>query len=110
VSPPDLREVYAEGLLFWDQLCPACAASFKAWQCAPNPGAWTRPKVQENPQLLAWLASMRVTGPSPQEWRDTISHQLLLIRKICTRHHNPENLSYAYEETGFPPQIVGTPC
>jgi hypothetical protein len=68
----------------WHDLCKPCTAAFRQWQCAPNPGAWTNPKVQENPQLLAFLASCRVTGPSPEEWRKTISEQLLLIRRICT--------------------------
>jgi hypothetical protein len=40
--------------------------------------------VQESPQLLAFLASCRAAGPSPQEWSRTISEQLLLIRRICT--------------------------
>jgi hypothetical protein len=71
-------------LKFWHDLCGPCTASFKAWQCAPNPGAWANPKIQDNPQLLAFLASCRVAGPSPQEWRETISAQLLLIRRICT--------------------------
>lgn len=68
----------------WFELCEPCTAAFKSWQCAPNPGAWAKPEVQANPQLLAFLASCRVTGPSPQEWAKTISAQLLLIRRICT--------------------------
>lgn len=91
MSPPTLREVYDPALLQFFELCPPCDAAFKRWQCAPNPGAWTNPKIQENPQLLAWLASMRVAGPSPQEWRETISWQLLHIRRLCTagRHCEP---------------------
>lgn len=68
----------------WTELCEPCLAAFRKWQCAPNPGAWAVPAVQANPQLLAFLASCRVTGPSPDEWRRTISEQLLLIRRICT--------------------------
>jgi hypothetical protein len=99
VTGPGLREVYDPALLFWDELCPPCEAAFCRWRDAPNPGAWTNPEVQANPQLLAFLASCRVTGPSPQAWRETVSWQLLLIRRICTERHNIENLSYA----GGPP-------
>lgn len=68
----------------WHDLCEPCTAAFRQWQCAPNPGAWANPKVQANPQLLAFLASCRVAGPSPEDWSRTISEQLLLIRRICT--------------------------
>lgn len=68
----------------WYELCGECDRAFKAWRSAPNPGAWANPKVQASPQLLAFLASCRATGPSPESWRETISEQLLLIRRICT--------------------------
>jgi hypothetical protein len=112
VTGPSLREVYADGLVMWHDLCAECAAGFEAWQCAPNPGNWANPKIQANPQLLAFLASCRVTGPDPQQWRDTISHQLLIIRRICTRWHASRRLweslepvlGYGYEGRGFPSQ------
>ena len=68
----------------WTDLCEPCLASFRKWQCAPNPGAWANPKVQANPALLGFLGACRAAGPSPEAWRQTISEQLLLIRRICT--------------------------
>jgi len=99
---PSLREVYAEGLLMWYELCPPCEAAFYAWRDAPNPGAWTNPKVAENPYLLGFLGACRATGPDPQQWRETVSSQLLLTRRICTDRHNAHNLDYGYPD-GFPP-------
>ena len=91
MSPPTRHEVYDPAVLMWYDLCPPCLAAFKRWQCAPNPGNWTNPEIQANPQLLAFLASCRVTGPSPEQWRETISWQLLHIRKLCTagKHCEP---------------------
>lgn len=79
-------------LIFWHDLCAECGEAFRRWQCAPNPGAWTNPRVQANPQLLAFLASCRVTGPDPQQWADTISQQLLAVRRCCTRWHASRRL------------------
>jgi hypothetical protein len=68
----------------WTDLCAPCLAEFERWRDAPNPGAWANPGVQASPQLLAFLASCRATGPSPEAWRETVSFQLLLIRRHCT--------------------------
>lgn len=90
MSPPTRREVYDPAVKMWHDLCPPCLAAFEQWRDAPNPGAWANPKIADNPQLLAWLASMRVAGPSPQQWRETISWQLLHIRKLCTAGKHAE--------------------
>lgn len=87
MTAPSLREVYDPAVIGWFELCGECHAMFIKWRDAPNPAAWANPKVQANPHLLAFLASCRATGPSPQDWRDTVSRQLLLIRQICTRDH-----------------------
>lgn len=87
MTAPDLREVYDPAVIMWTELCEDCYKMFIKWRDAPNPAAWANPKVQVNPHLLAFLASCRVAGPSPQDWRDTVSRQLLLIRRICTRDH-----------------------
>lgn len=91
MSPPTLAEVYDPAVLPWHDLCPPCTAAFKRWQCAPNPGAWTNPRVQDNPYLLGFLGACRATGPDPEQWRETISWQLLHIRKLCTagKHCEP---------------------
>lgn len=68
----------------WHDLCEPCTAAFRAWQCAPNPSPLLRPEVQQYPQLMAFLASCRAGGPSDEAWRETISSQLLTIRRICT--------------------------
>jgi hypothetical protein len=87
MTKPSLKEVYDPDVLMWYELCDGCTAAFAKWRDAPNPGPWNNPRVQETPQLMAFLASCRATGPSPQDWSDTVSHQLLLIRRICTRDH-----------------------
>lgn len=84
---PTPTEMYADGLLMWYELCAECTAAFYSWRDAPNPGPWNDPKVQQYPQLMAFLASCRVLGPSPEEWRRTVSWQLMLIRRICTDRH-----------------------
>lgn len=82
---PSLREVYDPAVLMWYELCPEHTRLFSAWRDAPNPGPWNRPEVQRYPQLMAFLASCRVLGPSPQEWAETVAWQLLGIRRDCTR-------------------------
>jgi hypothetical protein len=77
-------------VLTWTDLCAPCQAAFFRWRDAPNPGAWANPKIQANPQLLAFLASCRATGPSPEAWRETVSWQLLHIRKLCTAGRHAE--------------------
>jgi hypothetical protein len=84
-------------LLAWFELCPPCEAAFYRWRDAPNPGAWTNPKIQANPYLLGFLGACRAAGPSPEAWRETVSWQLLLIRRICTEQHNLASLGYGYE-------------
>jgi hypothetical protein len=81
-------------LLAWHELCPPCRVIFERWRDAPNPGAWANPKVQASPHLLAFLASCRATGPSPAAWRETVSWQLLHIRRLCTegRHYRPPEM------------------
>lgn len=68
----------------WTDLCDPCLAAFRQWQCAPNPSPRLRPEVQRYPQLVALLDAGGAGGPSPAAWRQTISEQLLLIRRICT--------------------------
>jgi hypothetical protein len=106
-------------LVFWPDLCTECTAAFRSWQCAPNPGAWANPKVQASPHLLAFLASCRVTGPDPQAWADTISSQLIAVRRCCTRWHASRRLWEPLERAlgyGYPdgfrygPQNVSRPC
>lgn len=87
MAAPTRQEVYDPAVIFWTDLCADCRGAFERWRDAPNPGSWANPKIQENPHLMAFLASCRVTGPSPQQWRETISWQLLLIRRICTERH-----------------------
>jgi hypothetical protein len=87
MTAPSLEEVYDPAVLMWTELCAECTALFFRWRDAPNPGAWANPRIQELPQLMAFLASCRVLGPSPQEWRETVSWQLLGIRRTCTERH-----------------------
>lgn len=87
MNGPTRQEVYDPSLLFWTDLCAGCRTAFEQWRDAPNPGPWNNPKVQQYPQLLAWLASCRVLGPSPEDWRITVAWQLMLVRRICTDHH-----------------------
>jgi len=84
---PTRRELYDPDLLMWYDLCTECRGAFERWRDAPNPGPWNNPRVQQYPQLMAWLASCRVMGPSPEEWRRTVAWQLMLVRRICTDHH-----------------------
>lgn len=107
MSPPTRREVYDPAVLMWYDLCPPCRTMFDKWRDAPNPGAWTNPKVQENPYLLGFLGACRAAGPDPEQWRETVSWQLLLIRRICTEWHNAHNLGYGYPD-GF--RFDSTPC
>lgn len=88
-------------LVAWFELCRECSGAFERWQCAPNPGAWTNPKIQASPQLLAFLASCRATGPSPEAWRQTISAQLLLIRRICSRWHASRRVWEPLDRLGY---------
>lgn len=92
MAMPTAKEVYADGLRMWYDLCPACWAAFQQWRDAPNPGPWNNPEVQKYPQLMAFLAGCRVTGPSPEQWRETVAWQLMLIRRICTdqQHEVPQ--------------------
>jgi hypothetical protein len=87
MTRPTDKELYDPNVLMFYELCAGCTADFKKWQCAPNPANWNNPKIAENPYLLGFLQACRAAGPTPQEWRDTISRQLLLIRQICTRDH-----------------------
>lgn len=87
MTAPSLKEVYDPSILMWTELCADCYAAFIKWRDAPNPANWANPKIADNPALLGFLQACRAAGPSPQDWRDTVSHQLLLIRKICTEHH-----------------------
>lgn len=101
MAAPTLREVYAPGLLMWYELCPPCRKAFEAWRDAPNPAPWANPRVQQYPHLLALLATGGAAGPSPQAWRETVSAQLLLVRRICTDRHTIENLGYGYAARPF---------
>lgn len=102
MTAPSLREVYDPAVIMWTDLCAECSQDFKTWQSAPNPGAWTNPKIQENPALLGFLGACRAAGPDPQQWRDTISSQLLLLRRICTRLHASRRLwEYAEPALGY---------
>lgn len=78
----------------WHDLCEPCLASFKRWRDAPNPAAWTKPAVQASPYLLGFLQACRAAGPSPQAWRETVSAQLLLIRRICTDNRDGTHGEY----------------
>jgi hypothetical protein len=75
-------------IAFWTDLCAPCTGSFRAWQRARNPD-----DLSHLPPHAVALA--HPSGYDPQvrarAWRETVSHQLLLTRALCTAgRHTPE--------------------
>lgn len=92
MSAPTRQEVYDPAVLMWYDLCPPCRGLFERWRDAPNPAPLLDPRVQQYPHLMAFLASCRAGGPSDESWRETVSWQLLHIRRLCTagKHYDQQ--------------------